>query len=465
MNKPDNNSFGRTMLKWLGALALAASLAGCATTRPPMIESFRQAPATGQVGAGEYRLPRLVPQSGNSDSLAVILSFSGGGTRAAAFAYGVLKELKNAPVLWNGAQTTLLDEVDVVAGVSGGSVAAAYFAAFGDETFRSFEPAFLKSDFQGGLLSRVRSPANAFRLSSPWFGRGHLLAERLDETLFRGITYGDLAARGTRPYLLVTATDLTQGTGFEFSQGQFDLLCSRLDRVPLSLAVAASSAVPVVMSPVTLENKAGKCAAPLVPAVNPRLAAADAYLDPEQRPFIHLVDGGLSDNLAVRGIIDAIAHAGGMAGALETSGLQGIRRLVIVSVNAEQGLNTALDRSDKVPSVAEVLDAISSAMLAHRSSKSREILDRGAARWRSELRAAARAGSQALDPSVDLYVIEVSLQDHPEPKLRGELLAIPTSFSLPTEEVDKLIAAGGKILRESAEFMRLRNDLSIDKAQ
>ena len=308
-----------------------------------------------------------------------------------------------------------------------------------------------------------RSPANAYRLSSPWFGRSHLLAERLDETLFRGITYGDLAVRGTRPFLLVTATDLTQGTGFEFSQGQFDLLCSRLDRMPLALAVAASSAVPVVMSPVTLANKAGKCAAPPAPAVNPRLTAADAYLDPEQRPFIHLIDGGLSDNLAVRGIIDAIAHAGGMAGALETSGLQGIRKLVIVSVNAEQGLNTALDRSDKVPTVAEVLDAIASATLARRSSESREILARGAARWRKELRAAARAGSSTLDLSVDLYVIEISLRDHSEPELRGELMAIPTSFSLPTEDVDKLIAAGGKILRESAEFVRLRKDFSIDE--
>lgn len=443
---------------------LAAALAGCATTRPSLTETFRQAPAAGPAGT-EYRLPRLASQSGNSDSLAVILSFSGGGTRAAAFAHGVLKELKSASVLWNGAQTTLFDEVDVVAGVSGGSVAAAYFAAFGDGIFKRFEPAFLKSDFQGGLLSSVRSPANAYRLSSPWFGRGHLLAEHLDETLFHGITYDDLAVRGTRPFLLVTATDLTQGTSFEFSQEQFDTLCSRLDRMPLALAVAASSAVPVVMSPVTLANRAGRCAAAPAPAANPRLAAAEAYLDSEQRPFIHLVDGGLSDNLAVRGIIDAIAHAGGLAGALETSGLQGIRKLVIVSVNAEQGLNTALDRSDRVPSVAEVLDAIASAALARRSGESREILARGAARWRKELRAAARAGSRALDPSVDLYVIEVSLRNHPEPKLRGELLAIPTSFSLPTEAVDKLIAAGGEILRESAEFVRLREDISMDKAR
>ena len=73
-------------------------------------------------------------------------------------------------------------------------------------------------------MSRARSPANALQLRSPWFGRAHLLAEQFDETLFRGTTYGDLASRRTRPLLLISATDLTLGTGFEFSQEQFDIV-------------------------------------------------------------------------------------------------------------------------------------------------------------------------------------------------------------------------------------------------
>lgn len=444
--------------RWFGAVALSAALAGCASTRPPLNQPLNPPAAAGQAWPG-YRLAHLVPRSGNSDSLIVVLSFSGGGVRAAAFAHGVLQELRSTRVRWNGERTTLLDEVDVVAGVSGGSVTAAYFAAFGDEIFRDFEPRFLKADFQGELLASTRSPANAYQLSSPWFGRGNLLARHFDETLFRGITYGDLAARGTRPFLLVTATDLTHGTGFEFSQQQFDLLCSRLDDVPLGVAVAASSAVPIVMSPLTVKNAAGSCAKPAAPAAGSRLAAPASYRDSAQRPFIHLVDGGLSDNLAVRGIIDAIAHGGGMAGPLEASGFQGVRKLVIVSVNAEQGLNTELDRSDKVPSVTEVVEAISSATLARRSSETRAILAQGVPRWREQLRAAARAGSRAIAPAVDLYVIEASLGDHPEPALRRELQAIPTALSLPPADVDKLIAAGGRVLRESFEFRRLRHDL------
>ncbi len=457
-------------LKWLGVLVIGAALSGCSTMRPPLNQPLTQ-PMSSERSVAEYRLQNLSPKNGNGDSLVIILTFSGGGTRAAAFAYGVLNELKNTPIRRNGGATTLLDEVDVVAGVSGGSVTAAYFAAFGEGVFRSFEPAFLKSDFQGGLMSRTRSPGNALQLSSPWFGRGHLLAEQFDETLFRGITFGDLAARRTRPFLLITATDLTLGTGFEFSQDQFDILCSRFDKVPLAVAVAASSAVPLVLSPITVRNYARNCAQSsanpdgLLPdalTASPRVAAtAGAYLDSEKRPFIHLVDGGLSDNLAVRWIIDNITLSGGMVKPIERNGFRDVDKLIIINVNAEQGPNLSLDRSDKVPSISEVFEAVSSASLARRSRETREILASSAGQWREKLRSASRAGSRALSSSIDLYVIEVSLQAHPDPKLREELQAIPTSFSLPHGEVDKVIAAAQTILRSSDELGRLLRELSV----
>lgn len=459
--------------RWLGVLAIGAALSGCSTVRPPLNQptnqpSGRAAPSERSVA--DYRLRDLSPNSGNSDSLVVILTFSGGGARAAAFAYGVLNELKNTPIHRRGEATTLLGEVDVVAGVSGGSVTAAYFAAFGEEIFRSFEPAYLKFDFESALISRTRSLGNAVQLSSPWFGRGHLLAEQFDETLFRGTTYADLAIRRTRPFLLVTATDLTLGTGFEFSQDQFDILCSRLDRVPLALAVAASSAVPLVLSPITVRNYARNCApsptqahgaVPAAPSINPRVAAtAAAYLDSGKRPFIHLVDGGLSDNLAVRWIIDNIALSEGMPRPIEHNGFRGVEKLVLINVNAEQSVNLSLDRSDRVPSISEVFEAVASANLARRSRETREILAGSTAQWRDKLRSASRSGSRALSPSVELYIIEVGLHAHPDPGLREQLQGIPTSFSLPHDEVDKLIYAGQTILRDEGEFRRLLRELA-----
>ena len=51
--------------------------------------------------------------------------------------------------------------------------------------------------------------------------------------------------------ILASATDISTGSRFVFSQRVFDVICSDLDAVPLSRAAAASSAVPVVLSPVT----------------------------------------------------------------------------------------------------------------------------------------------------------------------------------------------------------------------
>jgi len=58
---------------------------------------------------------------------AIALSFSGGGMRAAAFSYGVLETLRSVRT----ADGDLLDDVSFITSVSGGSLTAAYFGAFG----------------------------------------------------------------------------------------------------------------------------------------------------------------------------------------------------------------------------------------------------------------------------------------------------------------------------------------------
>ena len=92
---------------------------------------------------------------GNSEALLFYLTFSEGGTRAAAFAYGVLEELKKTMVLIDGKERRLLDEVDVISAVSGGSFTAGYYGLFGEGFFQDFEQRFLKKDIQGALAARV----------------------------------------------------------------------------------------------------------------------------------------------------------------------------------------------------------------------------------------------------------------------------------------------------------------------
>jgi NTE family protein len=122
-----------------------------------------------------------------------------------------------------------------------------------------FPADFLEVDFQARLVGAVLSPRNLHRATSPWYGRGNVLADELDAALFQGTTFGHLAQLEGRPYLIIGATDLSTGAEFNFTSDRMALLCSSIDKVPLSVAVASSSAVPVLFSPLTLRNHSEGC--------------------------------------------------------------------------------------------------------------------------------------------------------------------------------------------------------------
>ena len=86
----------------------------------------------------------------------MLLSFSGGGTRAAALSYGVMKELQNTTYVdRNGLKRNLLQEVDFISAVSGGSFTAAYYGAFGDKIFVDFNRVFLHQSVEKALFSKI----------------------------------------------------------------------------------------------------------------------------------------------------------------------------------------------------------------------------------------------------------------------------------------------------------------------
>ena len=121
--------------------------------------------------------------SERSSELLLLLTFSGGGTRAAAFSYGVLEVLADTNVVINGRLRRLVDEVDGISSVFGGSFTAAYFGLFGDRIFEDFETKFLKHSVQGDLAKRLFSPWNWPKLSSLHYDRSELFADYYDELL------------------------------------------------------------------------------------------------------------------------------------------------------------------------------------------------------------------------------------------------------------------------------------------
>lgn len=447
--------------RWCQVVGLATLLllVSCSAVRP-----WQNQP----MGSGTSR--RSVPQAAiTSDerSMLMFVSLSGGGARAAAFGYGVLDALRQTRVIWQGRDISLLDELDVISGVSGGSITAAYFAAFGAQTFPGFEDAFLRRNFQDGLISHVFKPDNLYDLTSPWFGRSNLLERRLD-LLFQGKTFGDLTEQPGRPRLLVTATDLSLGSSFEFTWRQFALICSDLDSVPLSFAVAASSAVPIALSPLTLKNHNGDC--PKVQDL--QTSATDdfrvrmlrqyqrSYLDASARPYIHLVDGGLADNLGLRSLLDRSQADGGLRSSVRQTGGGKIARLVIIAVNAEREPGVAIDSSDKVPSIAQVLDTLLFGAGSRATAETLGLLSDTVQVWRRELGHEAVDGKDPFAPDAQIHLVNVNLRDVPELTERRTLLQVPTAFSISPGEVDQLVAAGRKVLWQSPQFQAMLRSLS-----
>ena len=431
-----------------------------------------------QPGAG-YRFDALGAGPGNTDSLFLCLTFSGGGTRAAALAYGVLQELRDTTVSAQGAPRGLLQEVDCISSVSGGSFPSAYYALFHDRIFQEFEPRFLRRDIQGELVGQVVNPVNWFRLMSPNFNRIDLAAELYDATVFEGKRYRDLIG-GARPFIILNATNVALGNRFEFTQDQFDYLGSDLGEYPIARAAAASSAFPILLSPVSLINQPSPPGfeVPLNvknaledAAINPRryLWAKQlmTYQDKEQHPYLHLLDGGLADNIGLRAVADAYTR--GFIRRRINSGA--IDTLAIIVVNARTDPPEGVDRSESPPHLPTVAVKTATVSMDNYSFETIEFM-RGLVGDRAQAQRDVAACQRLLDArcpggprltafprEVNLHVIEVNFENLQDPKEREFFLGLPTSFVLNDHQVDCLIAAGRKLLRASSDYQALLTEL------
>jgi NTE family protein len=430
-----------------------------------------------------YRFHNL-SSAGNSDSLFIILAFSGGGTRAAALAYGVLEQLKNTEIVWEGIKKRLLDEVDVVSSVSGGSFTAAYYALYGDRLFKNFDERFLKKDVQADLQERLYSPYNWYRLASPTFDRIDLAAEYYDEQLFDHRTFGDLLRNGKRPFILINATDITQGAPFDFTQDRFDLLCADLSEFPLSRAVAASSAFPVLLSPITVNNFAGSCRyqEPLwvANAISDRdfttrrydrATQLRSYLDAGTRPYIHLLDGGIADNIGLRGPLYAVSSTDSPWSVLRMVNMNKVSKIVFIVVNAKTEPDSDLDRKERAPNLDTVLMTVATVPMDNYSFDTIELMKQSLQQWEKDIktrqdcedvlkRSCPSATLPGEDPPrVRFYPVVVGFDAIEDEAERQFFKNLPTTFKLSAEQVDRLRAVGATLLTASPDYQKLLKDL------
>jgi NTE family protein len=447
---------------------LATALVGCATVY--------NLPANVPLGdaLADNNFAREIPQYEDDELLA--LSFSGGGTRAAAFSFGVLQELDRARI--GSGQKTLLDRVDFVSGVSGGSVTAAYFGLKRRAALDDFRERFLLRNAEESLNTQV-SLGNIGRA----LGGGvndRQLTDWLDRNLFDGARF-DALRDDRRPHVWINASDIYNRTPFVFGKTAFDALCSDIRSYRIAEAVAASAAVPLAFAPIVLETYPGGCKAPLPPWLE------SARRDPNAQPLLHsfaeavgryrdgsmryvkLLDGGLVDNYGLSGLSIGLLAAQRPFEPLTERQAVKLRRIMFLVVDAGRGVSGDFAQRVEGPTGVELVSAaadtaIDASVRSSYAAFSALANDWSAKlkRWRCGLSAADRArlgaGQNWRCGDVNFYIERLGFNQL-GPERAGILNAVPTRFSLPAEQVDLLIAGGADVLRSSKAYQAFRRGL------
>jgi NTE family protein len=394
--------------------------------------------------------------SERSDELLVLLGFSGGGTRAAALAYGVLQELADTEIIDDTGRRRLLDEIDAISSVSGGSFTNAYFGLFGDKIFDDFKDAMLLRPIESDLINRSLNPRNWHDLSSPYYGISDLAASYYDEYLFKGKTFADIDV-SSAPKIFINASDIATGERMVFARHLFNLLCVDYDSYPISRAVAASSGVPGVASPITIKNNAGSCGytlpdwlrKPMENEANRTMAARMQrnleYLDTSKRPWLHLVDGGITDNLGLRQYYE-FSHIDEVAKAFNKRGGYKVNEILLISVNAAVEHKVIWTTAPKHPSRSKALGAMTRIQMRNYTSDTVHIVEQAYRDWMT-------SRENNVSP-VTFDFVEITFSSVNDDEERAYLNELPTSLQLSEVQVDKIIAAGRRLLRESPEFQR-----------
>ncbi|MDB5619093.1 patatin-like phospholipase family protein [Tardiphaga sp.] len=449
----------------LGSLGVvvtsAALLLGCASVYNVPINVPLDA-----VGAAENARP-AIEDAAASDDLLIGLAFSGGGTRAAAFSFGVLQEMDNTPM--PRASDKMVDRIDFISGVSGGSVTAAYFGLKKRDALADFRERFLLQNAEEGLQTEL-SINTIGRAFSGGINDSKAFTKWLDAHLFHNVTFGEFRRVGS-PKVWINASDIYNHVPFVFDATAFSAICSDLTKYPLSSAVAASAAVPIAFSPAVVQAFPGTCRDPLPPWIAKAAANRNAspllgsyakailrYRDGAV-PYIKLMDGGLVDNYGISGFTVMRESSDNPYAPLTPAQAVKLRRAMFLVVDAKAGITGNWVNTVEGPSGVDMLKAavdttMDASVGASYSAFDRTMKDWQAAmiKWRCGLSGAERArygvrpGWNCKD--LNFFIGRLGF-DQLEPDRAAALEAVPTRFQLPPQQVDDVIAAGRDTLRLS----------------
>jgi NTE family protein len=406
------------------------------------------------------------------DDMVVALAFSGGGTRAAAFSYGVLQGFDETKVQTAASTISLLDHIDFVSGVSGGSILAAYYGLKKRAAMVDFKEKFLLQNAQANLQMDL----NFFNISKGLNGGVNdptAFPKWLDANLYGGATFKSLLFE-RRPTVWINASDIYSRTPFVFDRGTFSSLCSDLSDYPISQAVAASAAVPVIFAPVVIQNYPGGCPTPLPDWVQRVRTDPDAapliktYADALERyhngdvKYVKLLDGGIVDNYGLAAITVRRLASNTPYGPLEPEEAVKLRRFLFIVVDSGRAPSGAWAQTIPGPSGVDLITAASdtatqSGAVGTYSAFSNAMDDwqDDLVKWRCSLPEAKRREYGAPPgwncKDVKFFVGRIAF-DQLGPERAAALNNVQTALKLPPDQVDELISAGRDALKVNPTF-------------
>ncbi|MBX3347729.1 MAG: patatin-like phospholipase family protein [Nitrospira sp.] len=448
---------------WL-SLACAMLLLGCEYVRPTM-----NAPLAHWDPAYGYRSTNLPPsKTGSSDSLFIVASFSGGGARASALSYGVLQELARTPITWEGRQKRLVDELNIINAVSGGFTAV-YYALYGNRIFRDFETFTSPKDWESELRSRIfRSPSNRFD-SGLVFRSGAYSLSCWTKPCSTAIPSA-IPNRRQRPIINLHASDMASSRASSSTNGNSTFV--RTQPTPLvgryrlhDTALVEPYFDDELCRPMRISTS-GSLIMEERPTAWGRQRARElrSYLDTKQRPYIHLLDGGLSDNIGMRSVLETTALFGDLESTFQMLGAKNIRKLVYVMVSAETAPDITQYQLNDIPGLMRVSRALIDIPINRYSTDTLQLMNHAIQQWRLQLRQRPDNLPSIFAPDADIYFINASLTEITDPEEEARLMNIATNLALTNEEVDHLLQAGSRLLQDNPEFQRLIRDLALDAA-
>lgn len=222
----------------------------------------------------------------------IALSLSGGGYRATLFALGALKALN---------KMGLLNRIDTITSVSGGSIASGFLGMhwrnlkFVDGVATNFNEviikpldAFCSEDLDvGAALSGLFSFSDTI---------GDKVAKKYDSRLFKGAHLKDIPDNDQTPLFIFYGTNYHTGSSIRFSQryiSDWRIGKNEVDNLSLAKVIGISSAFPPFLAPVTLKTD------PLNWKITKHATHFD---DPKLKSELLLCDGGLYDNLGLEAV-------------------------------------------------------------------------------------------------------------------------------------------------------------------